>query len=88
MELDPFKEAKAYNISIYLMVAMPYLLLGTVGFLVYRGLKQKAKAEQHALSVVRCPLSVATTAVSEQRTTEGQRTGQGDPSCLSHGESS
>ncbi len=28
------------------MVGMPYLLLGTVGFLVYRGLKQKARAEQ------------------------------------------
>jgi hypothetical protein len=45
---DPFKEANAYNWSIYLMVAMPYLLLGTVGFLVYRGLKQKARAEQLA----------------------------------------
>ena len=28
------------------MVGMPYLLLGSVGFLVYRGLKQKALAEQ------------------------------------------
>ena len=45
-ENDPFKEAQAYNYSIYLMVGMPYLLLGTVGFLVYRGLKQKARAEQ------------------------------------------
>lgn len=33
----------AYNNSIYLMVGMPYLLLGTFGFLVYRGLKQNAK---------------------------------------------
>ena len=45
-ENDPFKEAQAYNYSIYLMVGMPYLLLGTVGFMVYRGLKQKALAEQ------------------------------------------
>ncbi|HKB35576.1 MAG TPA: hypothetical protein VKD72_03925 [Gemmataceae bacterium] len=45
-EDDPFKEPRAYNYSIYLMVGMPYLLLGTVGFLVYRGLKQKARAEQ------------------------------------------
>jgi hypothetical protein len=52
-ELDPFKETRAYNYSIYLMVSMPYLLLGTVGFLVYRGLKQKAKAEQHAADLAR-----------------------------------
>ena len=45
-ENDPFKEANAYNWSIYLMVGMPYLLLGTVGFLVYRGLQQNARAEQ------------------------------------------
>jgi hypothetical protein len=31
------------------MVGMPYLLLGTVGFLIYRGLKQKALAEQQAV---------------------------------------
>jgi hypothetical protein len=67
--MDPFKEAQAYNYSIYLMVAMPYLLLGTVGFLVYRGLKQKAKAEQQAADLARAG-------------------GHGDPSCLSHGESS
>jgi hypothetical protein len=30
------------------MVGMPYLLVGTVGFLIYRGLKQKALAEQQA----------------------------------------
>jgi hypothetical protein len=30
------------------MVGMPYLLLGAVGFLIYRGLKQKALAEQQA----------------------------------------
>jgi hypothetical protein len=28
------------------MVGMPYVLLGAVGFLIYRGLKQKALAEQ------------------------------------------
>jgi hypothetical protein len=36
------REARAYNNSIYLMVGMPYLLLGGVGYLVYRGVKQKA----------------------------------------------
>lgn len=33
----------AYNASIYLMIGMPYLLLGTFGFLVYRGLKKNAQ---------------------------------------------
>ena len=36
------KEARAYNNSIYLMVAMPYLLLGTVGFMIYRSYKRNA----------------------------------------------
>ena len=35
-------EAQAYNLSIYLMVAAPYLLLGAVGFAVYRA---RRKAE-------------------------------------------
>ena len=30
------------------MVGMPYLLLGTFGYLIYRGLRQKALAEQQA----------------------------------------
>lgn len=30
----------AYNQSIYLMLAVPYTLLGVFGFLVYRGLKK------------------------------------------------
>ena len=34
---DPLQEARAYNQSIYFMVVTPYLLLGTIGFLVYRG---------------------------------------------------
>ena len=38
---DPLQEARAYNSSIYLMVSMPYLLLGAVGFLVYRGYKKQ-----------------------------------------------
>jgi hypothetical protein len=36
---DPLREARAYNNSIYLMVAMPYVLLGGFGFAVYRGVK-------------------------------------------------
>jgi hypothetical protein len=45
---DRYREARAYNNSIYLMVGMPYLLLGVLGFKVYRGLKQKALAESRA----------------------------------------
>ena len=37
---DPQREARAYNHSIYIMVAMPYLLLGAVGLLIYRGRKK------------------------------------------------
>jgi hypothetical protein len=38
--------ARAYNQSIYLMVGMPYLLLGGIGFLVYRGLRRRAASQQ------------------------------------------
>jgi hypothetical protein len=45
-EEDQMRLARAFNNSIYLMVGMPYLMLGVVGFLVYRGLRQKARMEQ------------------------------------------
>jgi hypothetical protein len=38
---DPLQEAKAYNSSIYLMLAVPYGLLSCMGWFVYRGLKAK-----------------------------------------------
>ncbi len=47
-EEDQYREARAYNNSIYLMVGMPYLLLGVFGFKIYLGLKQKAQAESRA----------------------------------------
>jgi hypothetical protein len=40
---DPLREARAYNNSIYLMVAMPYLLLGGFGFAIYRGIRSAQK---------------------------------------------
>jgi hypothetical protein len=45
------RESRAYNDSIYLMVGMPYLLLGGVGLLIYRGYRRHAKevARQAAL---------------------------------------
>jgi hypothetical protein len=36
MTEDPVRLGRAYNNSIYLMAGMPYLCLGTVGFLIYR----------------------------------------------------
>jgi len=38
------RESRAYNDSIYLMVGMPYLLLGGVGLLIYRAVRQKERA--------------------------------------------
>jgi hypothetical protein len=40
---DPLREARALNQSIYLMLTMPYLLLGVIGYKVYRGLKAAEK---------------------------------------------
>ena len=37
---DPFREAKAYNWSIYFMLAVPYTLLGTAGLVGYRYYRQ------------------------------------------------
>src|SRR5579883_702194 len=39
-EDDALREARAYNNSIYLMAGMPYLMLGGVGYWVYRGLRR------------------------------------------------
>jgi hypothetical protein len=47
-DTDPAHEAAAYNNSIYLMVGMPYLLLGAFGFFVYRGLKKNRAARAAA----------------------------------------
>lgn len=46
---DPLREARAYNQSIYVMVAMPYLLLGGVGLLIYRGIRAAQKTTQARL---------------------------------------
>jgi hypothetical protein len=35
-ELDQVRLGRAYNNSVYLLAGMPYLLLGTVGLLIYR----------------------------------------------------
>jgi hypothetical protein len=38
---DPLREARAYNHSIYLMLAMPYLLVGFLGFKIYQVCKNR-----------------------------------------------
>ncbi len=40
---DPMREPRAYNNSILLMVAMPYLLLGGLGLLIYRSILAAGK---------------------------------------------
>jgi hypothetical protein len=47
---DPLREARAYNRSIYLMAGMPYLLLGTVGFMLYRGFKAAQRNQARTTS--------------------------------------
>jgi hypothetical protein len=46
---DPQREARAYNQSIYLMVAAPYLLVGAVGFMIYRGFRAAQKNQGRLL---------------------------------------
>jgi hypothetical protein len=43
---DPLREARGYNNSIYLMVGMPYLLLGSLGLMIYRGVRAARKRTQ------------------------------------------
>src|SRR5579872_6459981 len=40
---DAARESAGYNQSIYLMVGMPYLLLGGLGLLIYRGYRRRAQ---------------------------------------------
>ena len=49
-ENDQYREAQAYNNSIYLMVGMPYLMLGGLGFAVCRHLRQCARLEASLLA--------------------------------------
>lgn len=43
---DRIREGLAYNQSIYLMVGMPYLLIGSIGVLIYRGSRLNALARE------------------------------------------
>jgi hypothetical protein len=52
-EDDPLREAKAYNSSIYLMLAVPYLLLGGFGWFVYRGLKSNSEERSAPIALER-----------------------------------
>jgi hypothetical protein len=50
--IDAERESQGYNRSIYLMAGMPYLLLGGMGLLIYRGYRRQAQgpAQQVALA--------------------------------------
>ena len=54
---DPLREARAYNRSIYFMVATPYLLFGAISFGVYRGYR---KARRRALTALLPPAAELT----------------------------
>jgi hypothetical protein len=43
---QPGSDGQAFNYSIYLMLGVPYVLLGTVGFFVYRGLKETQRRNE------------------------------------------
>lgn len=40
---DPDRPSRAWNHSIYFMLAMPYALLGTIGLLIYRNYRNGSK---------------------------------------------
>jgi hypothetical protein len=50
---------RAYHASVYLMVGMPYLLLGVFGFLIYRGMRQKAQAQNPGVHTPGSPVAGA-----------------------------
>jgi hypothetical protein len=47
-EQDQMRESRAWNNSILLMMAAPYVLATLVGFGIWRGLRQRARLEQQA----------------------------------------
>jgi hypothetical protein len=40
---DPAQEARAWNYNIYAFVSIPYVLVGMVGFMVYRSFKKHSR---------------------------------------------
>jgi hypothetical protein len=43
---DPLREARAYNHSIYFMLAVPYTIAGVFGVYVYRHLRRQPMPDQ------------------------------------------
>lgn len=54
-DTDQMREARAYNNSIYLMVGMPYVLVGGFGFAIYRHLKLRAILEAKMMKKLQKP---------------------------------
>lgn len=48
-EEDQYRLSRAYNNSIYLMVSVPYVMVGAVGWMVYRQLRARAAAQKDLL---------------------------------------
>lgn len=59
-EEDQARLALAYNRSIYLMVGMPYLLVGAMSYLIYRQIRLRAALESRSFEPTQ-PLSPGST---------------------------
>jgi hypothetical protein len=56
-EDEQVKTSRAYNSNIYMMVSVPYVLVGAVGYMVYRQLRARAAAQQQLLESAQSPSS-------------------------------
>jgi hypothetical protein len=54
---DQARISRAYNNNIYMMVSVPYVLLGAVGYMVYRQVRARAAAQQAFLDSAHSPSS-------------------------------
>lgn len=49
------REARAYNYSIYLMVSLPYLMIGGLGVAIYRNLQRKSVLDAELIARLSAP---------------------------------
>ncbi|GIW82509.1 MAG: hypothetical protein KatS3mg105_4316 [Gemmatales bacterium] len=49
---DPYRQARAYAASIYLMGGMPYLLLATFGFIFWRSVKKAQREADNGANTI------------------------------------
>jgi hypothetical protein len=60
--VNPNRVPAAYNQSIYVMLTVPYLLLGVFGFLIYRGMKKNEEFRSAQGALVECGKAPLTSA--------------------------